>query len=267
MTFIYNRSAIGYSHLKKNVVCQDYSDLIIKDGLLIVTACDGHGGKIYVRSDKGSKVASDAIINIIESIGKEQLVNLIKNNRLNKIKLEILCKYNELIEQHYSENPFSEEELQDLTKEEIFKLKCNFHIAYGSTLNAVVKVDDYYLCMQVGDGGVFLLLEENIVNAFVENDDNVANLTQSLCGDKVIDNFFIKAFLKNEYKGVLICTDGILTPYQNYKNLKENFIDLVLQEIQTVSKESIFKLDEFIDKLGNELGCGDDVSIAIIYEG
>ncbi len=55
---------IGQSHIKKNMPCQDaagsYED--IEKGIFISAVSDGHGGKDYFRSDKGSQLVVDITI-------------------------------------------------------------------------------------------------------------------------------------------------------------------------------------------------------------
>ena len=64
----YHCTSIGYSHIKANKVCQDYSDSCEDEERKIVTACDGHGGALYVRSDRGSRFASEAAISVLKSV-------------------------------------------------------------------------------------------------------------------------------------------------------------------------------------------------------
>ena len=59
MIAYFTKTNIGYSHLKANKRCQDYSACYHDEERTIITACDGHGGALYVRSHLGSKFASD----------------------------------------------------------------------------------------------------------------------------------------------------------------------------------------------------------------
>ena len=263
MNFIYNKTSIGYSHLNKNIVCQDYSDYFINHNYKIITACDGHGGKLYIRSDRGAKYASDAVISVFINHSKKEIKSLIEKDGLNKLKLEILCKWNELIERDYSKENFNEEELANLDEEEIFKLTNNFVIAYGSTLNAVVLMDEFVICIQIGDGGIFLLKENDITNAIPENDGNVANITNSLCGDKAYRNLYISVFNKDDYDGTIICTDGLLSPYQTYNNFKNSFVIPIVDKV--ISRDIINEIDDFINELGTNIGNGDDVSLGMLF--
>ena len=268
MIFIYSRSTKGYSHEKTNTVCQDHSLKYIDSKYKIITACDGHGGRVYIRSDKGAMFASQAVVEVFSKYSELKLHHLIATKLINKLKLEILCKWNELVEQDYSSNPFTLDELSKLAEDEIFKLETNFVIAYGSTLNAAVLTSKYMICIQIGDGGVFMLKKKKIEVAFPENEDNVANITNSLCGDNAYDNLFIKAFSQDKYSGVILCTDGLLGPYQTYDNFYSNFISPFMRDYKLITHDKIVEMNEFIDALATKKGIGDDVTFSsILYEG
>lgn len=268
MIFIYNRSVKGYSHEASGTVCQDHSLKFIDNKYKIITACDGHGGKQYIRSDKGSMFASMAVVEVFSKYSEIKLHHLIATKATNKLKLEILCKWNELIEQDYSNNPFTESELKKLDEEDIFKLENNFVVAYGTTLNAAVLTSKYLVCIQIGDGGVFLLKKKKIEVAFPENDENVANITNSLCGDKAYNNLFINTFNREKFNGVIICSDGLLGPYQTYTNFYDNFVSPFMKDYKCITFEKITELNDFIDELASKKGIGDDVTFAsILYDG
>lgn len=268
MEFIYNKTAIGYNHLKNNIVCQDYSESYSNNKFKIVTCCDGHGGKIYIRSDKGAFFASKAVIDVISRYSERKLESLISSRALEKIKLEVLCKWNELIESDYSLNHFTEEEMKGLDKEDIFKLENNYILAYGTTLNAAILTKNFLIIIQIGDGGIYFIRNKKIEIAFPENDDNVANITNSLCGDNAYNNLYIKAVLRSKYNGILLCTDGLLGPYQTYINFFDNFVSPFVMNFKTITKNKIEEMDKFIDLLGSSVGIGDDVSFsAILFEG
>lgn len=64
---VFNATRRGASHVKKDIVCQDYSLSYESDdgSLRVAIVCDGHGGDTYVRSDVGSRLAAEtALANI-----------------------------------------------------------------------------------------------------------------------------------------------------------------------------------------------------------
>lgn len=268
MEFVYNKTAIGHNHITRGVVCQDFSDSYIDSNYHIITACDGHGGKLYIRSDRGARFASQAVIDVITSYSSRKFNSLVEQKALDKLKLEILCKWNELVEQDFTNESFTTEELSLLSDGEKFKLETDYIKAYGTTLNAVVLTKDYLICIQIGDGGMYLIKKKKIEIAFEENDENVANITNSLCGDNAYNDLFIKAVKREKYNGVLICTDGLIGPYQTYDNFFKSFVCPYINNFKVVTKKKIIDMDNFVECLGSEIGSGDDVSIAtILYEG
>lgn len=58
--------ALGFSHTASQKPCQDNGAYFEKDGLHIAIVCDGHGGDSYVRSDIGSRIATEVTIEKIQ---------------------------------------------------------------------------------------------------------------------------------------------------------------------------------------------------------
>lgn len=267
MDFLYNKTSIGYSHINLKSPCQDYSEIYVDKKFKIITVCDGHGGKLYIRSKIGAKLASNSVIEVFKKYSEKRLESIIINHGLDKLKLEILCKWNEYIEKDYSMNHFNKEEISLLSEDEIFRLENNYVLAYGTTLNASILTKKYLICIQIGDGGIYLIKKKKIINVFPQNDNNVANITNSLCEDRAYLHLHILSVKKNKYNGVIMCSDGLLTPYNTYDNFYDNFVIPFLIKFKIITKKNIEEIDEFIDLLGNKVGNGDDVSLAcMLYE-
>ena len=63
--------------------------------------------------------------------------------------------------------------------------------------------------------------------------------------------------------GVLLCTDGVLGPYQSTDNFKRSFVYPV---VRRVLDEKVNEIKCFIRDLGLRSGIGDDVSLAMIVK-
>lgn len=133
----FNTSVIGSSHKVSEKPCQDYTMVYEVDGNHIAIVCDGHGGKSYVRSDVGAKLAAEsALKGILEFInpdtkalfdGKEGSVtavptkNLLKDEKGNKVEFDSLSEcQQEIVRQNKSylldsnENPEVEVSFRNL---------------------------------------------------------------------------------------------------------------------------------------------------------
>lgn len=260
----FNKTATGYSHIKNKSCCQDFSAVYHDDERTIITACDGHGGKIYIRSDSGSKFASKAVITTLQKLENSLFYKYSKDEIAEKIKLSVLCEWNALVERSLSDNRFTKRETENLSEDEKHDLKIHPEKAYGTTLNGVMTFGNKLVCVNIGDGGVFTLKKGAVVPVFnTEDDETVANITYSMCAEDAYKHINVAILDLREYDGVIACTDGVLNPYRNMSNFTQSFVKPIIFRLMHDDYKAVA---EFIEKLGNRLGIGDDVSFSAIMK-
>ena len=260
----FNVASIGYSHIKSGKVCQDFSSSYSDGERTLVTACDGHGGEVYIRSHKGSKFASLATLRAMleaESLSfRKYTAEEIEHN----LKLNILCEWNRLVREDFTEHPIRKSEVAYLSDTQIESIKHSPAKAYGTTLGGAMLYGNRLICVGLGDGGCFLLKNGEIAPAFPEDDDEpVANVTYSLCGEKAFEHMNARIFDMRSLDGVLVCTDGVLGPYQSTENFKRSFVRPVVRRILD---GKINEVKQFVCDLGLRSGIGDNVSLAMILK-
>ena len=259
ITYI-TKTAIGYSHIREGRVCQDFSSAYHDEERTILTACDGHGGSLYIRSDVGSKLASMAIMKVLQRIEKSSFFHYTKTKMINKIKLQILCEWNNMVDKDLSDKAISKKEKEALGENEKFKLKSCPVKAYGTTLNGAMIFGNRLVCVSLGDGGIFLLKRGKIIPAFEDDEDAVANLTYSMCQEDAFEHLKVHIFDFNELDGVLLCTDGLINPYQSISNFEQKLVKPICVKLLEGNKVEI---DNFVKQMGEKLGIGDDVTLAL----
>jgi serine/threonine protein phosphatase PrpC len=260
MITYFTKTSIGYSHIREKKCCQDFSACYHDEERTIITACDGHGGEIYVRSEYGSKFVSNAAIKVLKELEKSSFYKYEKKDIGDKIRLKILCEWNAMVERHISDKGISRREVLHLDEDKIFKLKLNPEKAYGTTLNAAMIFGSKLVCVSIGDGGIFLVKKGEIFPALPEDEDAVANITYSMCQEDAYENIKVEIYDFNEYDGVIVCTDGLINPYQSISNFKNNFVNPICLKLQQGKNDEI---DEFITRVGQQIGIGDDVTLGI----
>ena len=260
MIAYFTKTNIGYSHLKENKPCQDYSACYHDEERTIITACDGHGGKTYIRSNVGSRYASKAIVSVFQEVDKSLFYRYTRQEICDKLRLQILCEWNALVERHLSEKGFSKRELAELEEEQIFKLKQNPARAYGTTLQGAMIFGNKLICVSLGDGGIFIVRKGQLYTAFEEDDETVANLTYSMCQEDAYKHLKVEIFDFSDLDGVIVCTDGVVNPYQSLINFREKFVKPICIKLQEGKQ---VEMDEFITAMGERIGIGDDVSFAM----
>ena len=259
MVHNFSKTHIGYSHINNKKACQDFSSTYSDFERTIITVCDGHGGALYIRSDRGSKFASKALLEAFLNVSKKQL-RLNDEDLLKFIKLYALTEWNKLVEQDLSKNPIKNSELLNLSSDDRFRLKNSPDKAYGTTMLGAMLYNNRLFVIQLGDGGAFIYSKGEILPAIKEEDDLVGNITYSMCSDKAYNHIHGAIYDFKKLDGVLICTDGVLNPYQNYPN----FYQFIKNTVVKINDNQIDEIKNFVVNLGEESGIGDDVSLAVI---
>ena len=264
MSIFFTKTEVGYSHINTGKRCQDFSASYNDEERTIVTACDGHGGNVYIRSHLGSKFASNAVIDVLREIERTAFYKAKKEAVIENIRLNILCRWNSLVEGHLTKNPIRMSEVSGLTEPEILSLRKNPIKAYGTTLGAAMILGTKLICVSIGDGGCFLVKSGIVTPAFAEDEDEpVANITYSLCQDDAFSHLQVSVHELSAYDGAVVCTDGMINPYQNLSNFSTG---LIAPAIATLSVGKNKSLEAFVSEVGTKLGTGDDVSLGIVVK-
>jgi deoxyhypusine synthase len=81
-----------------------------------------------------------------------------------------------------------------------------------------------------------------------------------MCQEDAYKYLKVGIFDFSDLDGVLVCTDGVVNPYQSLENFKEKFMKPICIKLQEGKQVEI---DEFITAMGEKIGIGDDVSLAM----
>ena len=262
MYYVFNKTCIGYSHLKNRKPCQDFSATYKDNDRIIVTCCDGHGGKQYVRSQVGSRLASDAIINVFKNIKYPFLFEEENEHFIETIKLSILCEYNKLVEREIARRPIRRYEVMDLDEEEIDTLRLNPAKAYGTTLSGAMIYKNRLVVVSIGDTEALGVRKGELIRLFDNSDDPAGNVTYSMCQEDAFKYLRVAVMPAKNLDGVILCTDGMSSPYQSYENFKNSFVKPTVRKV--LMTKSLNEIDRGVDTVALELGVGDDVSLAFI---
>ena len=265
MNYIFTKTAIGYSHIAAGKRCQDFSASYSDEEHSIITACDGHGGDVYVRSHLGAKFASHAVIDVLRELERASLFKSRKDTICESIRLNVLCKWNELVDTHLAKHPIRQSELSGLDSSLIASLRRSPVKAYGTTLNAAMILGTKLITVSIGDGGCMLVKGGVVTPAFEEDEDEpVANVTYSLCQDDAFSHLQVAVHELSLYDGAVVCTDGMINPYQSLANFSQSLVAPAVANLYIGKAE---QLAGFVSEVGSHLGTGDDVSLGILVKG
>jgi predicted nucleic acid-binding Zn-ribbon protein len=288
----YSKTAQGYSHIKKNKICQDYSSNFSADdkSLFVAIVSDGHGSETYCRSDRGSRFACEIAMEAIKGMsnlrelfkGKSAQVPVRKQQKQKSeddttVKFEdiypqikeidstiehlfqhIYSKWVQRVENDWKEKPPTQEELQLLGNNEIVK-------AYGATLMAFVRTPDYWFGFHIGDGKCLACNEQGKwYEPILWDSECFLNITTSLCQSEACKSFRYSFSGKGDFPvTVMLGTDGIDDSWGDklpayYTSILDDISKMGLEKAKESLSESLSGL--------SKNGSGDDVSVAWIVD-
>lgn len=284
----FHQTIQGYSHIVRNVVCEDssgsYTDS--EKDLSIAVVADGHGEDACVRSALGSRFAVDSVIHCMKEFAQlastedeahnqpsilEQLCIPSRENRtVKQLSDSIFSRWSHLVHEHYSENPLSTEEYE--TGGEYVKDLSTAHRIehlYGTTFIAGIRIGAVYLLLQQGDGRCVVFYEDGSVNMPIPWDERCyANVTTSV-SDEDASSSVRHAVLHDKERLPIACffgSDGIEDSYTSingtYDYYRRLMIDIMKFQTTEEIEEHLRKTLPDISKFGS----GDDTSVAGIVD-
>ena len=270
----FGTSVIGASHIKKETPNQD----AINFGDLppFVAVSDGHGGKKYIRSEIGSRLAVLAIEQVLkESLPLHADLSDI-NEHIRHIKSRFLLHWQNSVDNQLEQEPFTQEEYiflnENCSENDRIGLENNPRLAFGCTFLAGIVYEDIILILQHGDGDIVALHRESTIDVMETDGRNFAGSTLSLGSLKDANQITHRVISGDDIPELItISTDGIKNSYddtdsdsisQFYKIpvVIKNAIDSG-RDIQEITAD----LDSLLERITTN-GSGDDVTLGIIVK-
>lgn len=269
----YNFTVIGASHKKARKPCQDASISINNEDYILTAVCDGHGGEDYFRSDKGSEFAVKAVKKCLSDRDILPMLAHFAHDEdridamLVQLEKSIISVWNDLVEQDYAENPFTDEELGIVDPKMRFRYAIGEKIecAYGTTMLVNVLTDDFWFGIHIGDGECVTIDSEGAFAHPIPLDDNcVYNYTTSICDREAIYNMR-HHFSTKLPEALFIASDGVDNCFAGDDKMHDFYSMIMKSFSETDETFAILELLEYLPILSQK-GSGDDISLGIILK-
>ena len=222
----FNYHCRGYSHVKKNAGCEDFSDsYVAPDGrYAICVVCDGHSDSNCFRSGKGAEFGCKAAITILKRFFEQYYeagADKVTVNDIDALRLKKGIKqyWDDCVFNHLNNNPITEDEKNTVGKQTwavyepaIQKSARVLLNIYGATFLAVGLSEDIGIAMHIGDGEMFFVGENGKYDQPLGSDDNCPmGSTASLCDEDLFvrESAFRCQIFTNVPQAVVVSSDGI----------------------------------------------------------
>jgi serine/threonine protein phosphatase PrpC len=267
----FNITVRGEKHHRRGEICQDFSAFYSGGDMTVAVVCDGHGGDMYFRSDKGAKFAADAAVACIrEFISHKadymQDIDVTWSALVSRLEMSIITRWNQAVESDYAENGFTEDELDGLRGSDLMALSHDYgyYLAYGTTLIAVAVTPEFWFGIHIGDGKCAVVSDGwQFAEPIPWDENNFMGITTSMCNSNAL-RLFRSCFNRKLPDAVIIATDGIEESFADRTYLY-GFYKKILGSVKSGDISGAkSNLEAFLPILSKK-GSGDDLSIAVIY--
>jgi hypothetical protein len=272
---VIGESRRGASHVRSGLRSQDSIEYWIsaQNDTVVLAVADGHGSKLFFRSDIGSRLAVETAIKVLREFAGRYARRARKSSVLDvardELPTQLINAWKKAVLAHLESHPIEEEEWQGLPADELDargRVKQNPTLVYGSTVLAVLLTDSYVLYLQLGDGDILIVDKTARTQRAIGKDERLfANQTFSLCQPEAANEVKIgvDAGMAVPPVLILVSTDG----YSNSFVTDEDFLRIgadYLHIIQTEGMEAAERdLARFLDETSAH-GSGDDVTLGLI---
>jgi len=225
---VFGHSLIGSSHIRKEMPNQDafgYKNL--EGDVQVLALSDGHGGAAHKYSDLGSQLAIETLIEVLE----EYVVQLPNEISESKIRFDFEGFLSKKIQNGW---------LAKIQNDERYESPYQ----YGCTLLAVVKLNHFLVCLQLGDGKIAIVYEDGVVYYPMPRDlrfenNETASLSQPNAWAEIK---VVIVPLEESIHMVALASDGVENAYpEDYYDDVHFFIRLASEEDTDVALKTLIE--------------------------
>lgn len=185
------RSAIGTSHQKQGIVCQDYGDYRILDDVIVGAVADGAGSAKH--SDVGSRLAVETVLKCFSDISEypqKQDSQPLSKEEAQKVFAEIVNKVITELQKQADEGDYSVNDL-------------------ACTLLVFVATPNWIAAMQIGDGFIVIRSHDSEYKLLFQPDKGeFINETTFITSTNAVKDIPVKV-ISEKQEFICVSTDGL----------------------------------------------------------
>lgn len=272
-------TTIGYSHILKNICCEDASYSLDDGDIHIAVVSDGHGDPACFRSQIGSQLAVEIAAenllsfarNIRELGWEAQLFDPVHQERLlRQLIRSIIGNWNLKIREQLERSPIAEEEFSvSRDYEPLYRTGEQLSHIFGCTLIATLVTDRYLLALQQGDGRCVVVHGDYTVDQPVPWDTRcVGNICTSLCHADAVEScrYYVADLRSDPIVACFAVSDGVEDSLDSQEDVNAFVCNAASILMQQGADALLEQLRSYLPRM-SQTGSADDMSMAGIVAG
>ena len=286
MQRIIGESIQGYTHIQRNLECQDRKlSRELEDGSLVLSVADGHGSRSCPYSGTGAELAVNTFCKLIDEIhsdfqnagdlfdfqnaedlsgfqNAEDLSGFLNHQGSLKFAQTVERAWKEAVQTIHREAglpmPMTQTGEEDLNA--LYRL-------YGTTLLGLLIAPTFVFAFQIGDGDI-TYVDDGGVQPVVVADKLLGVESHSLCSreawKKAVSAVHFQPWEQHLPCAFLLSTDGLSNSYADDEAFGQTCAQY-FEALKTYGPDTVEEnLPEWLSET-SRLGCGDDTTLLMAY--
>ena len=266
---IYGKSIKGASHIRSGMPCPDSFKIEeISPDLSIIAVADGHGSEKSPRSKSGSTMAVNVFCSVMRryllhySVTLNDLVTYLNRDGQLRFAQEICVEWQRRVREAFGKT----KEDKPLNEDGSVKWRDIYRL-YGTTLLGLLVTKEFVFAFQIGDGDI-IMVDKDSISTVVETEKILGTETHSLSKEDAWKNAFSVIRRRDAEADTpylyMISTDGFANSYvsdEDHEKTCRDYYDMIVKYgFETVCGN----LEKWLTET-SELGCGDDITLVLLY--
>lgn len=268
MQRIIGESIQGYTHIQRNLECQDRKlSRELEDGSLVLSVADGHGSRSCPYSGTGAELAVNTFCELIDELHSRfqnpgDLFDYLNRQGSLKFAQTVERAWKEDVQAYHLEAglpmPMTQTGEEDLNA--LYRL-------YGTTLLGLLIAPTFVFAFQIGDGDI-TYVDDGGVQPVVVADKLLGVESHSLCSreawKKAVSKVHFPPWEQHLPCAFLLSTDGLSNSYADDEAFGQTCAQY-FEALKTYGPDTVEEnLPEWLSET-SRLGCGDDTTLLMAY--
>lgn len=268
MQRILGESIQGYTHIQRNLECQDRKlSRELEDGSLVLSVADGHGSRSCPYSGTGAELAVNTFCELIDELHSRfqnpgDLFDYLNRQGSLKFAQTVERAWKEDVQAYHLEAglpmPMAQTGEEDLNA--LYRL-------YGTTLLGLLIAPTFVFAFQIGDGDI-TYVDDGGVQPVVVADKLLGVESHSLCSreawKKAVSKVHFPPWEQHLPCAFLLSTDGLSNSYADDEAFGQTCAQY-FEALKTYGPDTVEEnLPEWLSET-SRLGCGDDTTLLMAY--
>lgn len=268
MQRIIGESIQGYTHIQRNLECQDRKlSRELEDGSLVLSVADGHGSRSCPYSGMGAELAVNTFCKLIDELhfgfqNPGDLSDYLNHQGSLKFAQTVERAWKEDVQAYHLKvglpMPMTQTGEEDLNA--LYRL-------YGTTLLGLLIAPTFVFAFQIGDGDI-TYADDGGVQPVVVADKLLGVESHSLCSreawKKAVSTVHFQPWEQHLPCAFLLSTDGLSNSYADDEAFGQTCAQY-FEALKTYGPDTVEEnLPEWLSET-SRLGCGDDTTLLMAY--